>query len=83
MVIYGLIPVGGGGGVLCSKPSKGNIALSPQVATEQSLTETITDYVISQTSKRWISFLLIDNTNGVWCVCMEQKTINIYIYIYG
>ena len=37
-------------------PSKGSIALSPQVATEQSLTDTITDYVISQTSKGWISF---------------------------
>ena len=52
MVNYGLIPVG----VLCSMPSKGNIALSPQVATEQSLTDIITDYVISQTSKSWISF---------------------------
>ena len=58
---------------LWSHPSGGsgsrNITPSPQVTTE---TDIITDYVISQTSKIWISFLLIDKTKGVWCVCMEQ-----------
>ena len=56
-----------------------NITPSPQVTTE---TDTITDYVISQTSKRWISFLLIDKTNGV---CMEQTQLiymDIYIFIH-
>ena len=49
MVIYGLIPVGDS-----VFKALGNIAPSLQVATEQSLTDTITDYVISQTSKIFI-----------------------------